>query len=134
VGNTSLLTRESGLRTLLRNEGSVVDRLRSELELTKEEANLYVELLKEGSVPSSAKSKELQVLVGRGMVILSGDGRSYIPVHPRLAVANHFRSWRDKLVREMNDKRMRVDRLILELIPVYEGTTEKRLTKGRGGS
>lgn len=119
---------------MLRDEESVVDRLGNELELTKDEARLYVEILKKGSLPSSSKSKELQGLVGRGMVILSGDGRCYIPVHPRLAVANHFRTWRDKLVKEMNDKRMRVDRLILELIPVYEGATEKRLAEGRAGS
>jgi hypothetical protein len=129
-----LLTRLSGLRTLLRDEASVVDRLRSELELTRDEAVLYIELLKKGSIPSSTRSKELLVLVARGMAILSGDDRRYIPVHPRLAVANHFRTWRDKLVKEMNEKRMRVDRLILELIPVYEGTTEKKPASGRAGS
>jgi hypothetical protein len=116
---------------LLRDEESVVRRLADELELSRDEARLYVELLTKGPIPSSRKSKELQALHDKGMVILSGDNRSYIPVHPRLAVANHFRTWRDKVVKEMNEKRMRVDKLILELIPVYEGATEKRLAKRR---
>jgi hypothetical protein len=63
------------------------------------------------------------------MVILSGDGKRFIPVHPRLAIANHYRAWREKMVKEIGDRRMRVDKLILELIPVYEAATEKRLTK-----
>jgi hypothetical protein len=65
------------------------------------------------------------------MVILSGDGSKFIPVHPRLAVANHFRTVRDKVVRELNERRMRTDRLILELIPLFEAATEKRLSGRR---
>jgi hypothetical protein len=35
------------------------------------------------------------------------------------------------MVKEINERRMRVDKLILELIPVYEAATEKNM--GRGG-
>ncbi len=112
---------------MLRDEEDVLKRLQSEIELTKAEAELYLRLLKEGSVPSKRKPPEIGKLMDRGMVILSGDNSRFIPVHPRLAVANHFRTWREKLVREMNERRMRVDRLILELIPVYEAANERKL-------
>ena len=54
-------------------------------------------------------------------------------MHPRLAIANHYRTWRERAVREVNEKRMRVDKLILELIPAYEATMEKKLLERRKG-
>lgn len=118
---------------MLRDEEDVLKRLEAEIELNEKEAKAYIDLLKSGSVPAKRKSPEMEKLMERGMVILSGDNSRFIPVHPRLAVANHFRTWREKLVKEINDRRMRVDRLILELIPLYEATNEKKLaeTKGR---
>jgi hypothetical protein len=62
----------------------------------------------------------------KGMAIISGDGKRVIPVHPRLGIANHYRVWREAMVREINDRRMRTDKLILELIPVYEAAMEKK--------
>ncbi|MBI3859840.1 MAG: hypothetical protein HY296_06370 [Thaumarchaeota archaeon] len=115
----------------LRDEGEVVSGLKSEVGLTTEEAQLYLDLLKNGSAPVSQKRGGMKKLQGFGMVILSGDGTEFIPVHPRLAVANSYRTWRESMVREINERRMRVDRLILELIPLYEAVTEKR-AKRRG--
>jgi sugar-specific transcriptional regulator TrmB len=114
---------------MLRDEEDVLRRLEAEIELTKKEAQTYLKLLKEGSAPAKQKSPEIAKLMEKGMVILSGDNSRFIPVHPRLAVANHFRTWREKLVREINERRMRVDKLIIELIPVYEAATEKRLAE-----
>lgn len=116
---------------MLRDERAVLQGLGSEVELTPEEAELYLSILKEGELPKSKKSRALERLLAEGMVILSGDNRMYIPVHPRLAIANHYRTWRERVVREVNERRMRTDKLILELIPVYEATTEKRLAKSR---
>jgi hypothetical protein len=118
---------------VLRDEEAVLSRLESEVELTKREAKAYLNLLKVGSVPVKANSPEIEKLMELGMVILSGDNSKFIPVHPRLAVANHFRSWREKVVKDINDRRMRVDRLILELIPLYEAVNDKRTSdSGRG--
>jgi len=64
------------------------------------------------------------------MVILSGDGKRILPVHPRLGLANHYRIWRESMVRGINERGMRVDKLILEMIPVYEAATEKRADDG----
>ena len=66
------------------------------------------------------------------MAIVSGDGKRVIPVHPRLGIANQYRTWREAMVREINQRRMRVDRLILELIPLYEAATEKNMGSGGG--
>ena len=71
-------------------------------------------------------------LLEKGMAIVSGDEKSLVPVHPRLGVANNFRTWREAMVKEINDRRMRVDKLILELIPLYEAATEKNRNGGGG--
>ncbi|HME19479.1 MAG TPA: hypothetical protein VKF15_07085 [Nitrososphaerales archaeon] len=117
---------------MLGDPEDVLKRLGSEAGLTRGEAELYVKLLTDGYLPLSAKGAELEKLGSEGMVILSGNGKQFVPVHPRLAIANHYRTWREQMVREINDRRMRVDRLILELIPLYAAATEKRLAqKGR---
>jgi hypothetical protein len=112
---------------LLRGEAETIRRLQEEIGLGRDEALLYMKLLKDGSLPLSARGAGLERLEAEGMLILSGDGRRFIPVHPRLAIANHYRTWRERMVREINDRRMRVDRLILELIPLFEAATEKRM-------
>lgn len=45
-------------------------------------------------------------------------------------LVNHYRIWRESRVREINERRLRVDKLMLELIPVYEAATEKRANEG----
>jgi hypothetical protein len=117
-------------RVGVRDEEDVVKRLGSEAGLSREDAVLYLKLLSLGQVPSS-EAKAAGRLLDRGMAILSGDGKRIIPVHPRLGIANHYRTWREAMVREINERRMRVDKLILELIPVYEAATEKK-TGGEG--
>ena len=115
----------------LRDEGDVLRRLGEETGLSKNETALYLELLRRGHVPSS-ESRNCSKLLEKGMAIVSGDGKRIIPVHPRLGIANQYRTWREAMVREINDRRMRVDRLILELIPLYEAATEKNTGSGGG--
>lgn len=114
----------------LRDEEEVVLRLGTEVGLTKQEAVYYLKLLRDGSVPATSNADLARRLTQRGMAILSGDGTRIKPVHPRLGIANHYRTWRENMVREINERRMRVDKLILELIPVYEAATEKRAEEG----
>ena len=115
----------------LRDEGDVLRRLGEETGLSKNETALYLELLRRGHVPSS-ESRNCSKLLEKGMAIVSGDGKRIIPVHPRLGIANQYRTWREAMVREINERRMRVDRLILELIPLYEAATEKNTGSGGG--
>jgi hypothetical protein len=112
------------------DEEDIVSRLGTEVGLSRDDALLYLRLLREGHIPSSESAKA-SLLLERGMAIVSGDEKRIIPVHPRLGIANHYRTWREAMVREINERRMRVDKLILELIPVYEAATEKKT--GRGG-
>lgn len=114
-------------------EDGILDGLVSEADLTPEEARAYISLLRDGSVPAARQTAETSKLMALGMAILSGDGRSVVPVHPRLGIANQYRTWRERVVKEVNDRRMRTDRLILELIPLYE-TAEgrRRLSQGKG--
>ncbi|MBI3840844.1 MAG: hypothetical protein HY297_02650 [Thaumarchaeota archaeon] len=112
------------------DEARVLEMLGSEAGLNGEEAGLYLRLLREGSVEPSTQG--LGKLQDRGLAILSGDGKRVIPVHPRLGIANYYRTWREMMVREINERRMRVDKLIIELIPLYEAATEKETSRGRG--
>ena len=118
-------------RAVIRDEQDVVNRLGTEVGLSRRDALLYLRLLRDGHVPTSESGKAVRLL-DKGMAIISGDGRRIIPVHPRLGIANHYRTWREAMVREINERRMRVDRLILELIPVYEAATEKKTGSGGG--
>ncbi len=116
----------------MRDRAKVIEELGAEAGLGKEDAELYLKMLEEGSAPSGMAKKAAR-LSEKGMVILSGDGRRLVPVHPRLGVANQYRTWREGVVREINERRLRVDRLILELIPLYEAAMEKRAeSEGRG--
>jgi hypothetical protein len=127
----SFLTQRRREAPLLRDEEGVLRRLEDEVELTKKEARTYLGLLKGGYVPREQKSPEIEKLIELGMIILSGDNSRFVPVHPRLAVANHYRTWREELVKQMTERRMRVDRLILELIPLYEALNDRKLVDNR---
>ena len=120
----------AGGRGKIRDEADVVNRLGTEVGLSREDALLYLRLLRNGQIPSS-ESRKAARLLAKGMAIVSGDGKRVVPVHPRLGIANHYRTWREAMVREINERRMRVDKLILELLPVYEAATEKK--SGGGG-
>jgi len=113
----------------IRDEADVVHRLGKEIGLSAADARLYLRLLRDGQVPYSESAKASRLL-DMGMAIVSGDGKRIIPVHPRLGIANHYRTWRDAMIREINERRMRVDKLILELIPVYEAATKKNTVGG----
>jgi len=115
----------------LRDEQDVIRRLGADAGLAQSDARLYLKLLRQGHIPVSDKSRAT-TLLNRGMAIVSGDGRRIIPVHPRLGIANHYRTWREAMVREINERRMKVDRLIIELIPLYEAATEKNTRPGGG--
>ncbi len=115
----------------IRDEDDVIRRLGTEIGLSPEDAELYLRLLSQGQLSVSDSSKAARLL-DEGMAIVSGDGKRIVPVHPRLGIANHYRTWREAMVREINERRMRVDRLILELIPVYEAATEKNMGSGGG--
>ena len=110
-------------------DGEILGQLVNEAGLSLDDATLYLRLLRQGQLPSS-ESPKVAALLERGMVILSGDGRRIIPVHPRLGIANYYRTWREAMVRQINERRMRVDKLILQLIPVYEAATEKKMDGG----
>ena len=114
-----------------RDEEDVIKRLGTEAGLPRHDALLYLRLLRGGHLPA-ADAEKASFLLERGMAIISGDGKRVVPVHPRLGIANFYRTWREGMVRESNDRRRRVDRLILELIPVYEAATEKSTGAGGG--
>jgi len=115
----------------VRDEADVVRRLGTEMDLSREDSLLYLTLLRHGQLPVS-ESEKASRLLERGMAIISGDGKRIIPVHPRLGIANHYRTWREAMVREINERRMRVDKLIIELIPVYEAARENNTRSGGG--
>jgi hypothetical protein len=103
----------------IRDVKSVIDRLTNELGLSESEAETYVRALEVGRVEST-DAAAIRSLLARGMLILSRDEKVYLAVHPRLALSNLFRSYQERRVAEMRDKRRMVDRLTSELVPIYE--------------
>ena len=96
------------------------------LEIPSEEADLYVRALVEGfCVPTDATSKTLAgSLSARGMLILDAKGDAYLAVHPRMALSNLFRAYEERAARQRKEKRLLVDRLTLELIPLLPGESK----------
>lgn len=101
---------------MIRDETSVVRRLTSYFDLSESEVRTYIRAVKEGSIQDG----EVRSLLARGMLIRSSDEKVYLPVHPRLALSNLFRSRSDRASAEMKERRKLVDKLTLELIPAYE--------------
>lgn len=116
-----------------RDEEDVVRRLGTEAGLSRKDAVLYLKLLRAGGLPLAQK-RNASALLARGMAIVSGDGKRIVPVHPRLGIANYYRTWREAMVREINERRMRIDRLIMELIPVYESAMDTSSPPNVSGS
>ena len=104
---------------MIRDEISVRQRLIAELSLSEPEAETYLLALKQGHLAES-EGKAIQSLLRRGMLIRATDEKGYLPVHPRLALSNLFRSLGDRTTPAMREKRKVVDRLTAELIAVYE--------------
>lgn len=104
--------------TLIGDQESIGKRLAEELGLDHSEAEAYISALKKGNLLK--ESPITSSLLRRGMLIRGTHEKGYLPVHPRLALSNLFRSYGDRTSAEMREKRKRVDRLTAELILIYE--------------
>ncbi len=109
-----------------RDVAVLVKDIHEALEIPLEEAELYVKTLTEGRyVSSDAGTKAVaESLSARGMLILDAGGRSYLAVHPRMAMSNLFRAYEERLTRRRKERRLLVDKLTLELIPLLPGETK----------
>jgi hypothetical protein len=116
---------------LVRELGEIKRELVQLLGISQEEAELYIEAI--GGTPigprtltNPRKKDAVSGLSAKGMVIRAGKKKKnkgdneFIPVHPRLALSNLFRIYDEKVARERKERRLSVDRLTLELIPIYE--------------
>ena len=106
----------------------------AELEMTREEAELYVAALTRGRLEPSTKEERALAggLLAKGMLIVEARGEAYLPVHPRLALSNFFRAYEEGMIRKRKEKRLAIDRLTLELIPLYEDSKDRNHS-GAGG-
>ena len=106
------------------------------LDIPTEEAELYVSTLIEGRcVPRDPRTKSLaESLSARGMLILDAKGGSYLAVHPRMALSNLFRAYEERAVRQRKEKRLLVDKLTLELIPLLPGESKGTNASGPRGA
>jgi len=119
-----------------REAKALVADIHEALGVPAEEAGLYVRALVEGRcVPADARTKALaESLQARGMMIVEAEGRAYLPVHPRMALSNLFRAYEERAIRERKEKRLLVDKLTLELIPLLPGESKgTNASTPRGG-
>lgn len=119
-----------------RDPGLLVRDIHESLEVPLEEAQLYVTTLIEGRyAPKDAGAKAVaESLAARGMLILDAKGTAYLPVHPRMALSNLFRAYEERAVRQRKEKRLLVDRLTLELIPLSAGESKGTNASGPRGA
>jgi hypothetical protein len=119
-----------------RDPSSLVHDIHEALEIPLEEAELYVSaLVKGGCAPADATGKAVaESLSARGMLILDAKGRTYLPVHPRMALSNLFRAYEERLIRRRKEKRLLVDKLTLELIPLMPGESKGTNAGGPRGA
>jgi hypothetical protein len=119
-----------------REKGSLARDIHEALEIPTEEAELYVNALMEGRcVPKDAEVKAVaDSLSARGMLILDAKGGSYLAVHPRMALSNLFRAYEERAVRQRKEKRLLVDKLTLELIPLLPGESKGTNASGLRGA
>ena len=119
-----------------RDAGSLVRDIHETLEIPAEEAELYLGTLKEGScVPKDERTRVLaESLSARGMLILDAKGGSYLAVHPRMALSNLFRAYEERAARQRKEKRLLVDKLTLELIPLLPGESKGTNASGPRGA
>ncbi len=114
---------------------SLAQQVHEVLEIPVEEAELYVSALIKGRyVPADAGAKAVaESLSARGMLILDAKGGSYLAVHPRMAISNLFRAYEERMTRQRKEKRLVVDRITLELIPLMPGETKGTNASGPRG-
>lgn len=114
----------------------MVKEIHESLEIPLEEARLYVTTLMEGGwAPKDAGDKAAAAsLAARGMLILDAKGGAYLAVHPRMALSNLFRAYEERAVRERKEKRLLVDRLTLELIPLSASESKGTNASGPRGA
>jgi hypothetical protein len=119
-----------------RDKESLVRDIHDALEIPLEEAGLYVSALTDGGcAPKDARTKALATsLSARGMLILDAKGRSYLAVHPRMALSNLFRAYEERAARQRKEKRLLVDKLTLELIPLLPGESKGTNASGPRGA
>jgi hypothetical protein len=117
-----------------RSGKELLEAVTAELEMTHEEAELYVAALTGGRLRPSTKGERAVAddLMAKGMFILEARGGAYLPVHPRLALSNFFRAYEERMIRKRKEKRLAIDRLTLELIPLYEDSKDRN-HGGAGG-
>jgi len=101
-----------------------------------EEAELYVSTLMEGRCePGDPKTKAVaDSLAARGMLILDAKGNAYLAVHPRMALSNLFRAYEERALRQRKEKRLLVDKLTLELIPLLPDQSKGTNASGPRGA
>jgi hypothetical protein len=119
-----------------RGKDALAKDIHEALEIPTEEAELYVAtLVSGGCTPADAKARAVaQSLSARGMLILDSKGSSYLALHPRMALSNLFRVYEEKAIRQRKEKRLLVDKLTLELIPLLPGESKgTNASSPRGG-
>lgn len=122
---------------MARDHSDIEHELVRQLGISPEEAELYLQVVSGTKIDrdmlrDAKKKAVVNSLSSKGMLIRAARGDGFIPVHPRFALSNLFRIYDEKMAMERKERRLGVDRLTLELIPIYEKSkdTNSASTKG----
>ena len=119
----------------LRKDSELIEHLKL-LGLSRQEARIYIYLVENGSVTEQKILSDLKVdehnntmdsLINKGILIRSpSDSAKLIPLHPRNAAANLYKTIEYDAVEELRAKRRIADRLGMVLEPAFEASQSKR--------
>ena len=129
---------ELGHRSWLpRDHAEIEKELVRQLGISAEEAGLYLLVVSGTKIDrrmlADAKKKAIvNSLASKGMLIRAARGNGFVPVHPRFALSNLFRIYDERMAIERKEKRLGVDRLTLELIPIYEKSKDTNSPADKG--
>lgn len=112
--------RSDSAQLVPRDAGSLVLDIHRALDVPQPEVELYVAALRGGGwEPKDPEARALaETLVSRGLLVRAARGNSYLAVHPRMALSNLFRAYEERAAMQRKQKRLLVDKLTLELIPL----------------
>ena len=117
----------------MRKETELVENLKL-LGLKEQEAQIYVYLVHNGAVAEQKILSDLEIddrntidsLMNKGILIRSpSDSSKLIPLHPRNAAANLYKTIENNTVEELRAKRRVADRLGMVLEPAFEASQNK---------
>ena len=114
------------------NKDEIAQLLERQFNLPILETRAYLEMLERNGVGvdeltetlalSRSETQDLlQIMISRGLIIRApGSKEAFSPLHPRMTMTNIFKIYEKKVVQDLRDRRVTVDRMVNLLTPIFD--------------